>query len=97
MAAAKSPASRPGSSIRKPSDMTLERGGFVFWNRVLTLSETMEVPELSTEDLQCSLLGIIEGFAHTFDPAEDFPEYATLRLCRSFSDLLERLEQPRTR
>lgn len=62
------------------------------WNRVLVLAESMDEPECSIEHIRNLLCGLEEGFADTFDPAEDFPEYATHRLCGSLRRLLAQLE-----
>ena len=60
---------------------------------LLVLSETMDDPECSAEHVIAVLRGLDEGFAHGIDPAEQFPEFATIRLCRSMVSLLGRLQQ----
>ena len=62
------------------------------WHRVLVISETMDEPECSIEHIRDLLRGLEEGFADTFDPAEDFPESAAHRLCGAMRRLLARLE-----
>jgi hypothetical protein len=62
----------------------------VLWNQVLLLSETFEDPKISLEDLRQQLCAVEEGFSGAFDPAEDFPEFVTVRLCRSLQRALQR-------
>lgn len=69
--------------------MTMSRGESPLWLRVLILSEAMDDSGLSTEQLIGYLRGLDEGFSATTDPVEQFPEFATLRLCRSVHRLLE--------
>lgn len=63
------------------------------WSRVLVLAESMDEPGCSIENIRNLLCGLEEGFADTFDPAEDFPEYATHRLCGSLRRLLAQMER----
>ena len=63
------------------------------WMRLLVLSESMDDPECAAEHVIAFLRGLEEGFAHAIDPAEQFPEFATIRLCRSMVSLLGRLQQ----
>jgi hypothetical protein len=73
----------------------------LFWNRVLGAADAIEQqgrPPVSqsaqsTDDaafMSEQLSGLIEGFGQCFDPAEAFPEYATVLLCRSLERLLAR-------
>ena len=64
------------------------------WMRLLVLSESMDDPECAAEHVIAFLRGLEESFAHAIDPAEQFPEFATIRLCRSMASLLGRLQQP---
>lgn len=59
----------------------------VFWSRVLMLAETSH--EMELEQIREGLLGIEEGFAGTFDPADCYEEYLTLQLCRAMSRALQ--------
>ncbi|MFT7220165.1 MAG: hypothetical protein ACI8Z1_001782 [Candidatus Azotimanducaceae bacterium] len=52
----------------------------VFWDRILTLTETDD--EASMEQIRAGLLGIDEGFSGLIDPADSYPEYVTMLLCR---------------
>lgn len=61
----------------------------VFWNRVLTLAETMDTDD-SAAAVQDQLRALEEGFAGAFDPVDAFPAYVTLKLCRSLQRRLER-------
>lgn len=72
--------------------MSRRAGESPLWNRVLEMSEIMEDPLVSTRQIRDLLSGLEVGFADTFDPAENFPEFAAHRLCRSLGRLLERLE-----
>ncbi|MCB1702706.1 MAG: hypothetical protein KDI14_17960 [Halioglobus sp.] len=65
----------------------------LLWNRVLVISESMDEPDCSVEHIANMLCGLEEGFAGAFDPADDFPEFATHRLCRSMRQLLDRLAE----
>lgn len=64
------------------------------WNRLLMAAESMDEPGCSIEHAADLLRGLEEGFADVFDPAEDFPEFAAHRLCRSMRRLLDRLDGP---
>lgn len=52
----------------------------VFWDRILTLTEADD--EASMEQIRAGLLGIDEGFSGLIDPADSYPEYVTMLLCR---------------
>ena len=73
--------------------MSLPERESLLWMRLLVLSESMDDPECSAEHVIAFLRGLDEGFAHGIDPAEQFPEFATIRLCRSMVSLLGRLQQ----
>lgn len=65
-----------------------------FWLRVLSVSDAALPGAVSRDQLSDLLSGIEEGFNEVFDPADDFNEYITLSLCRSFRrwlDMDERL------
>lgn len=62
------------------------------WNRVLVISESMDDPAVSIRQIRGLLCGLEVGFAGTFDPAENFPEFATHRLCRCLERMLARLD-----
>lgn len=62
------------------------------WQYLLTLAETLDRAPASLEDLHGHLLALEEGFAGTFDPADEFPEFAVVALCRA---LRRQVEQQR--
>jgi hypothetical protein len=64
----------------------------LLWDRVLHVAESMDDPQVSLAQLQAQLCALDEGFAGVFDPAEQFPEFAAHRLCRSMERLLVRLQ-----
>ena len=68
--------------------MTTSQNESPLWTRVFVLSERMEEPDCTAEEIIGFLQGLGEGFAGSTDPVEQFPEFATLRLCRSFKHLL---------
>ena len=63
------------------------------WMRLLVLSESMDDPGAlpSTSSLSCADW---RRLCPRHRPAEQFPEFATIRLCRSMASLLGRLQQP---
>ncbi|RLQ20692.1 hypothetical protein DWB85_16310 [Seongchinamella sediminis] len=61
------------------------------WMRLYVIAEAMEDPASSEAEIIGLLRGLEEGFAETNDPAEQFPVFATLRLCRSVDKMLARL------
>lgn len=61
----------------------------LFWNRVLSASEAITAADQSTETLLALLAALEEGFYDSFDPADEFPAYATVSLCRSIRRHLE--------
>jgi len=61
--------------------------------RVYALSEAMEDPRCSEAEIIGLLRGLEEGFAEASDPAEQFPMFATLSLCRSMERMLTRLQK----
>lgn len=65
----------------------------LLWSKVLLLSEAIDDSSHSIEDIQSLLCGIDEGFSRVFDPVDNFPEFATLRLCRSIERILSRLKE----
>jgi hypothetical protein len=65
----------------------------LLWTKVLLLSEAIDDKNHSIEDIQSLLCGLDEGFSSIFDPADNFPEFATLRLCRSIQQILCRLKE----
>lgn len=71
----------------------------LFWNRVLGVADAIETgccgethPSTSQMDqvrhAREQLAGLIEGFGEQFDPADAFPEYATVLLCRALERTL---------
>lgn len=52
----------------------------IFWNRVLDLTEIGD--DASLAEFRSALLGIDEGFSGLIDPADSYPEYVTISLCR---------------
>jgi hypothetical protein len=68
----------------------------LFWNRVLTLSESLEATD-SADSMKSQLLALEEGFHDAFDPADSFQAYVTLNLCRSLRRGLEGAGERRTR
>ncbi|XOV90063.1 MAG: hypothetical protein ACFHX7_09300 [Pseudomonadota bacterium] len=76
----------------------------LFWNRVLGIADAIEAghcapghPATSQMDqvhhAREQLAGLIEGFGEQFDPADAFPEYATLLLCRALERTLDQRNQ----
>jgi hypothetical protein len=63
----------------------------LFWDRVLGISEFIDSGNIAIEELRKNLLGLDEGFADRFDPANAYPEYVTVRLCRAIRNSLEPL------
>lgn len=66
-----------------------------FWNQLLNLAEGIDTSAASLDDLYGFLLALDEGHAGRFDPADQFPEYATVQLCRSIRRRLEKLRETR--
>jgi hypothetical protein len=52
----------------------------------------MDDPAVSIGQIRGLLYGLEEGFASVFDPAEEFPEFVTHRLCKSLERMLARLD-----
>ena len=65
-----------------------------FWNQLLTLAEGIDSSAGSLDDLCGFLLAVDEGHSGAFDPADQFPEYAAVQLCRSIRRKLEQLDRP---
>lgn len=64
----------------------------LFWNRVLTLSDSLEAAD-DAATMKSQLLALEEGFCDAFDPADAFQAYVTLNLCRSLRRGLERTDR----
>lgn len=75
-------------------DVSEMRGESPLWSRVMVISEAIDDPTIPIGHIRGLLCGLDEGFAGTFDPVEDFPEFAAHRLCRSFERFLARLDKP---
>ncbi|MEQ8689238.1 MAG: hypothetical protein RIC89_00175 [Pseudomonadales bacterium] len=62
-----------------------------FWNHLLTLSEEIATSNSapSLAELNARLLTVEEAYARTFDPADHFPEYVSVLLCKSIKQLIE--------
>lgn len=61
----------------------------VLWHQMLLLSEAVNDAQIPLEHVRQQLGGIEEGFAGTFDPVEDFPEFVAVHLCRSLQRRLQ--------
>tara|TARA_B100001540_G_scaffold303512_1_gene312225 strand:- start:2931 stop:3152 length:222 start_codon:yes stop_codon:yes gene_type:complete len=61
----------------------------VFWDRLLSLADTIESRGLCAETVN-HLLAIEVGFAGSFEPTEEYPEYAAMRLCMALQRHLEK-------
>ena len=74
--------------------MTDDTPNMLFWNRVLSICDTLEEDGHSSALIQSFLRGVDEGFSDVFDPSEHFSEYVTLYLCRSMAKFLDGLDHP---
>lgn len=54
-----------------------------FWTQLVTVADAINAPTTSNELVEGHLLALLEGYADEFDPADEFPQYATLYLIRS--------------
>lgn len=61
----------------------------VFWNKLLFLADELNASDDPPGVLGTRLLAIEEGFSGAFDPAENFPGYVALALCRGMRRRLE--------
>jgi hypothetical protein len=57
---------------------------------LLLIAESLDDPVIPLERIRLQLRGLEEGFAGAFDPAEDFPEFVAVQLCRSLQRALQR-------
>lgn len=61
-----------------------------FWNRLLGVADVIDDPGVSADDLRAHLLAVEEGHGQALDPADQFPEYTALMMCRALRRRLER-------
>lgn len=67
-----------------------ESSAAAFWNGVFAAAESIGDRHATLADVAGYLRGLVEGGADAYNPAEQFPEFATLALARAICTAIER-------
>jgi len=61
----------------------------IFWNRLLAAVDIIDQQAVPTDEAVACLLALEEGFSECFDPADNYPEYVAVMLCRAARHRIE--------
>ncbi len=61
----------------------------IFWDRLLAATDLIDHKDVTSDEAIASLLAIDEGFSAQFDPADQYPEYVAIMLCRALRHRIE--------